>query len=688
MSDPAPTSPPARDGAPAIVRAVADELARHPPFDRIERGRLLDIAGRVRVRYLDDHETLFAQGDPVAADFYVVRKGAVELRRRATSHPDDAPGDAAGVTARGTADDGDLLLDRCDAGDVVGIRAHLAGGDRYTASARAAEDSLVFEIPFATFRPVLDAEGDVATYFAAGFAGELPERLGRVMAGVERARRAAADARGTGAISVNENDFRRVEPVRDVATCSADATVRDAARTMATRDIGSILVVDDARRPVGIVTDSDLRRKVVAEAIDPASTPVARIMSGPVVTVEEGRSVSELIALVMRRRVHHFVTTEDGTDATPVTGILSEHDILTTQGSHPTVLLSRLRKASSPERIRELRDRAEDLLRSYLEQEVSISFVAAMITEINDVLVERALELALADLAEAGRRPPGRFVWLALGSEGREEQLLRTDQDNAILYEDPPEEAPDAAREDARAFFLELGARVVETIVQAGFARCPGGIMASNPEWCLSASEWRGRFRDWIHAPDPAAIMHANIFFDFRPGPGDEVLARDLQAWVIEAIHDAPRFLPFFAAGALQNPSPLGFFRNVVVERSGEHKDAFDIKARAMAPLADAARVLAYDEGLRHVGGTLSRYRALGRALPDHAELFDEAATAYGILMRIRALTGLRNGDSGRYVPVERLPKLERQTLRNTFAVLGAMQQMIRLRYQTDRMGG
>ena len=343
------------------------------------------------------------------------------------------------------------------------------------------------------------------------------------------------------------------------------------------------------------------------------------------------------------------------------------------------MILSEIGKAKTKERLRTLRDQAEELLRRYLEDEVGMSFLANMISEINDTLIRRAIRLSLQELEGRGMRPPVPFCWLALGSEGREEQLLRTDQDNAILYADPGDDDGVAER-----FYLELGRLVVDILVEAGFKACPGDIMASNPKWNQPLAEWKRYFSQWIREPENIAVMHTNIFFDFRPVFGENALAAELKGHIFDSIQVDRGFLSFFALNATRNPPPLSFFRNMVVERSGEHRDAFDIKARAMMPLADAARVLVYDLGIDIYGSTAERWQRIGETHEHLARLASEAGMAYEILMRIRALEGLRRGTSGRYVHIKELNKLERQTLRNTFSVVKDVQLMLTSRYRTD----
>ena len=636
----------------SMILTVASRLGRHPPFDRLEPELLERVARRVRIRYLERDEIVFEQGQAAKPEFYVVVKGEVAVSQRVD-----------GETA---------LIDVCDDGDIFGVRALLAERN-YAARTQAKDDTLLYVLPKETLQELMRDEPRGAMFFAAGFAADLPQPMDANRLEAVRAARLHERATGAG------DDVLRVDPVRDVLKCKADTTIREAALLMSQRNVGSILIVDDEQRPIGIVTDSDLRSKVVGQARD-VSGLISDIMSAPVLTIDDQTTLSSLIATVMKKHVHHFAVTEDGTPSTPVVGIVSEHDILKTQGSHPTVILSEISRAKTKQRLRALRDQAEDLLRRYLEEEVGMGFLSNMISEINDTLIRRAIHLSLQELAEQGMELPGSFCWLALGSEGREEQLLRTDQDNAIVYSDPAEDQA----EEARAFFIELGKRVVDVLVEAGFARCPGEVMASNPKWNQPLSTWKRYFSDWIREPEKMAVMHTNIFFDLRPVHGDETLAHSLKEHIFERIKTDRAFLTFFAQNATQNPPPLSFFRNMIVERSGEHRDAFDIKARAMMPLADAARVLIYDLGINIYGSTAERWQRIAGTDETLARLSEEAAMAYEILMRIRAMEGLARGTSGRYVHIKELNKLERQTLRNTFSVVKDVQLMLTSRYRID----
>ena len=315
-----------------------------------------------------------------------------------------------------------------------------------------------------------------------------------------------------------------------------------------------------------------------------------------------------------------------------------------------------------------------------MQQEVSIAFISTMMTELNDSIISRAVELAQEAIAAAGGTfPESPFCWLSLGSEGRGEQLLRTDQDNALIFADPPS----GQQDQVRNYWLEVARGAVDLLQQAGFFYCPAGMMASNPRWCLSLSEWKRQFSEWILEPTPEAVMHSTIFFDFRPVFGEPGLSGQLTDHIFEELDRQTAFLAFLAKTALQNPPPLTFFRNFVVEKGGELADQFDIKARAMMPLADAARVLILEARVRDVKNTFRRFEKMAELEPRNRELFMECAEAYELLMRYRTLQGLLHQDSGRYFDPGELSKMERLSLRNSFRPIRELQSLLATRFQT-----
>jgi len=640
-----------------IVHRVAEFMKRFPPFSFLSKEVLEKVAASVEIRYLEKGEILFRQGQAAEPHFYILKEGEIILTE--------------------SIQDQEEIRDQCDEGDVFGVLA-LLGKRPYLLSAKVEENSLIYAIPVAVFEEVLEQNSRVALYFAAGFAsGQVVVR--QDLSEGQKARGAFKNQSRDHSLMIF-SDQSQIKFSEKVLTCRPEQSIQEAAAMMAEKHVSSIVVCTEDLQPLGIITDKDLRSKVVAKGIS-LDTLSAQVMSSPVLTMRRDASFSDLYLTMIKNRLHHLILTENGTAQSAVSGIISDHDVLLSMGNSPAVLIHGLMNTLDLKEMRLIRDQAEQMLRYYLENELTMDFVASVMTEVNDIIIKQAMRIAENSLSgedDVLRKIP--FCFLSMGSEGREEQLLRTDQDNALVYENVPE----ALAEQAQEYFLKLGTAMVEVLLACGFASCPGDIMASNPKWVQPISKWKSYFSEWIIRPTEEAILSSTIFFDFRPVAGYLGLGERLSSHIYEEIQKKKIFLNFLAKNALMNPPPLGFFKDFVVEKSGEQKNNFDIKSRAMMPLADLARLLVLSHGVIGVNNTFKRFDRLAELEPNYAALFKQAAKAYEILMRTRALEGLKNQSSGRFIQPETLGKLERQLLKNTFSPITELQNIVKVRFQLD----
>jgi len=636
-----------------IPLRISDFLKNYPPFHLLDAPALLTLSQGAQVQYKPEGERIFAQGEHPGGYNYVVREGAVALYREM--------------------EHGRQLVDQCDEGDLFGLRPLLAE-EPYALTAESREETLLYALPIAGLKPVLEDHPKVAFYLASSFAAGTRRPL-------SGSREEAMPLHGQ-QLGVLEQDLTLIQAVeysKEPVTCTLGMRIEEAARRMAAEEVGSIIILDGNRYPKGIITDKDLRREVATGRTE-RSAPVEEIMSSPVITMQPGLSAAHAQIAMVRHHIHHLCLTEDGSPQSAVVGVISEHDLLILQGNNPAILIREIRRTQNGSELRRIRERAEQLLHNYILQEVAISFISTVMTEVNDTLIRQVIRLAQRQMEEEGSVLPDdvAFCWLALGSEGREEQLLRTDQDSALIFRDVPEDE----LEPVRARFLDFAGRVTALLHEVGFAYCPANMMASNPDWCLSLSEWKRQFSRWILEPTPKAVMHCTIFFDYRPLLGDAGLAEQLTQHIFQEIDREERFLSFLAKNATENPPPLTFFRNFVVEKSGTHADQFDIKARAMMPLTDAARVLVLHNKIARVNNTFRRFDILAEREPQNRELFEQASDAYEILMRYRTMHGLKNRDSGRFFNPSDLSKMERLQLRNAFRPIRDLQSLLTTRFQ------
>jgi len=646
--------------ANVIVNRVKEFLKKFPPFNFLSDDLLERVAGEVELIYYEKGEYLFYKGEPAKKHFFVVREGAIHLAE-----------DVAGISH---------TREHCDEGDVFGVLA-LLGKRPYILTAQAAEDSLVYAIPVQVFDDIMQQNSRVSLYFAAGFAsGQVVVRTD--LSQSQEARKLfSSPTQDNGLMIFSGQSF--VKYSSPVVTCQLGDTIAKAVQKMTTKGVGSVIVLDKNAFPKGIITDKDLRNRLIATG-KPYDTKVDEIMSQPVRTTTKDADFAHIYLTMIKHRLHHLLITEDGTDQSELVGIISDHDILLSQGNSPAVIISALQGSSDIKEIAKLRDQSERLLNYYLENEITIEFVADIITEINDIIVQRAIQLAKNKHDQTFKEVSQvKFCFVGLGSEGRGEQLLRTDLDNAIIYED----VSDSLSDQAASYFHLIARDVMDVLFACGFQACPGEMMANNPQWCQPISVWKRYFSDWIRQPDQESLMMATIFFDYRPVAGYHPLATSLTQHIYSEIEKEKIFLNFFAKNALLNPPPMGFFRNFIVEKSGEQRDKFDIKLRAMMPLADAARLLMMSHRVFGINNTFRRFEKLAELEPTNQELFLEAGKAYEIFMRIRALEGLKNQTSGRYIQPESLGKLQRQLLKNAFFPIDELQKIIRVRFQLDYFG-
>ena len=428
-----------------ITDRIAFFLRGFHPFTFLSEDRLEKLSGKITVRYCKKDEQIFSQGDVFHGHVYILRQGKVSLHR-------DHDGQSR-------------LVDHCDEGDVFGVRSFLTGRP-YELGARAVEDCLFYLIKEVDFRNLIEENPDFSLFFASGYAA------GQVI--VRR------DKPADSPLISSRFENQKLRYSRDVLTCGPQVTIREAAKKMSDKGVGSIVIVQ-GKTPIGIITDTDFRNKVLAKGLSPDST-VAEVMSSPVLTKGRELGLTEAIGFMLKNRLNHLVITTDGTTRGEVCGIVSDRDLIVSQQNHPAALLKALMRSNEVNTWAQIRQTADDLVFLYLEQEVNIEMVCDVITTLNDVIIQKAIELAISEIPEVADVP---FCWLNLGSEGRGEQLLRTDQDNAIVFADC------SKNEHRQGLLLKMAERVTDILERCGFEKCPAKIMASNPSYCQPLSKWK-----------------------------------------------------------------------------------------------------------------------------------------------------------------------------------------------------
>lgn len=449
---------------------------------------------------------------------------------------------------------------------------------------------------------------------------------------------------------------------------------------MAAAGVGSVLVTGPDGGLVGIVTDRDLRQRVLAAGRSPEAA-VETVMSGPVVTISPEAFALEALLEMTRRGIRHLAVVEAGR----VLGVVSSQDLLAAQASAPLEVSRRIQAAATLEELQAAALEQVGAIRALAAQGLSGYEIGRVVSELNDHVVRRVLALAEAALhAEDAARPPVPFCWLALGSEGRREQTLRTDQDNALVYADAPGFEPLAER-----YFDRLAARAIGMLVDLGYPRCPADNMASNPRWRQPLAAWRGYFATWIQEPTPAHLLHACVFLDFRGIAGETALADRLRGAVLAEV-DAWRAFPrHLAKAAVFHAPPLGLFGRFVLQRQDGMR-GINVKLAGLMPLVNVLRAYAVDLGL-HETNTIERLEAatrVGRCFTE--EEAADARDAFETLFRLRLTHQLAQLDAGQapsnFLDPRRLGRLEQRRLKAALRVVRRLQGKAEDRYFTEAL--
>jgi CBS domain-containing protein len=644
-----------------IPERIAEALRRFPPFSMLEAKDVAALAAEATVWVVPSGDCVWKQGDRPGEDVLFLARGRIEYIWANEGRSE--------------------RVDVRDVGDVLALSA-LMRGEPFRVTAQAVEDSLFYGLPWARLRKLLDTNDAARNYVRRHLFWAV--RVGSQIEYSEPTESSVA-GRAKNILQAHLDGAQIVQPrpLERLLTCGPQATLHEAATLMSSKRVPSILVVDDERRPLGIVTANALVKHVVVEGLE-KTAPVVSVMASPVFTVSPRSSATAAILLMLRERIGQVCVTEDGTPATKALDVCTHKDLLAQSGHHPAGLLREIRFAKSPARFRELCDEIEAITRSYLEAGVSAIYLGQICAELYDELVQRLLVLAIDELSEEGvSLPRVPWAWMSVGSDGRREQILRTDMDNALVFATGESVEDD---EKARGVFTKLAGHVIEKLVAAGFARCQGGVMAVNPRWCRTTAEWTKEIESVDAFTDGDGLLRATVLFDLRFVAGDRELCDDLREKIFNSVAANTPLQQRLASFIVDSTPPLNFIGRFVVEALGVGGDEeLDLKTRGMAPLRDAARLFSLRYKINRRYSTGGRWDELRRAVPARGELAGLARDAYDFLLRLRTLNGLRRGDSGRHLDPSTLTKLERAQLANVFDVVRTVQQAVQLEFQSER---
>lgn len=425
-------------------------------------------------------------------------------------------------------------------------------------------------------------------------------------------------------------------------------------QTMKDKDIGSMVVCLEDGKPAGIFTLHDLLFKVALSEKD-ISEPIHSVMRTPAISLPPHALAYEAALEMAKHHIRHILIVENE----KMIGVISERDLFSLQQVSLRVISGEIRSATNIESLKQSSQKTRQLAHDMLARGGQIEQITRFISTLNDILTCRIIELQIAGLALEGIR----FCWITMGSEGRYEQTLSTDQDNGIIFVG----SPPVTAEEARKVLLPVALRINQDLDACGFPLCQGQIMASNPLWCLSLDEWKEKFADWIDHADAAALLNAAIFFDFRPLYGDGGLASELRSWLTQYALGNNRFSLQMTQNALRHQPPLGLVRDFILASGGEHPHTLDLKASGAAPFVDTARIYSLAAGVEHTS-TVYRLRLAAKSLniPEaEVEAWVEAFLfIQSLRLRHQDLANHRGQEMHNHIDPDHLNEMDRRILK------------------------
>ncbi|OLQ80518.1 cyclic nucleotide-binding protein [Photobacterium proteolyticum] len=614
-------------------------ISQFPPFDNLPEEKQKQVALQIEVSYYRAGTMIFSLGDEIH-DLFLIRSGAVEIYRRKGE-----------------------LYNRIDEGDLFG-QMGLLMNNRVRMPAKAIEDTLVYCIPEDMFNSLYDEFDTFADFVEV----EDSARLRNVV------------STHTDANDLTTSKVRTLL-TRDPFLIAKDESIQVAAQTMAEESTSSLLVtdpeasVDDEDRDhlVGIITDRDLCTRVLAMGID-VSTPVSEVMTTELISLDHNAYVFEAMLTMLRYNVHHLPVLRN---KHPI-GVIGLTDIVRYESQNSLLLVSTIFQQQSVEELQTLSEQVKDCFVRMVNEDANSHMVGSAMAVIGRSFKQRLLELA----EEIQGPPPIPYCFLALGSMARDEQLIVTDQDNALILDNSYDEKRHGE------YFAQLAKFVCDGLAACGYSYCQGEIMATNPEWRKTRKEWEECFGDWIDNPKPQALLNSSIFFDLDGVWGRVKWAEQLNSFIIRRARKNNRFLACLARNAISRTPPLGFFKDFVMEKDGRHNNSINLKRRGTAPLADLIRVHALAVGSRSQNsferlddiieaGILPKGR--GQDLRDAMEFI------YMVRIRHQALDVEAETEPDNSIEPENMSDFERRNLKAAFQILSNAQNFIKFRYQGNR---
>ncbi len=615
-------------------------LMQYPPFSKMPEEEVDEVAYQIEISYFRSDADIIPFNSTIS-DLYIIRSGSVEVYRRTGE-----------------------LFNRLSAGDLFG-QMGLLTNNKVVFPVKAIEDTLLYCLPEAYFHELYAKNDAFAEYVEV----DNNARLRQAVSGIE-----------------GQNDLTTAK-LKKLLTGNSPwidktATIQEAAQKMAEENYSALLVLDNDVDPdeddnsslVGIITDRDLCTRVLATGMSREEN-IAEVMSPELISLDHNAYVYEAVFAMLRYKVNHLPIMKEGK---PI-GIIETSDIVRYESQSSLLLVNSIYHQNSVDELETISRQVGESFVRLVNEDANSHMIGTAMSVIGRSFKQRIIELAEMELGPA----PIPYCFVAMGSMGRDEQLLVTDQDNAIILDNDYDEKKHGH------YFAALAKFACDALAKCGYSYCTGDIMATNPMWRMTRKEWEECFADWIDNPNPKALLNSSIFFDIDGVYGRTKWVEQLNSFIVRRAKKNNRFLACLARNALNRTPPLGFFKNFVMEKDGRHNNSINLKRRGTAPLADVIRVHALAVGSRAKNsferlddiieaGILPKGR--GEDLRDAMEFISM------VRIRHQALDVENATEPDNNVEPENLSDFERRNLKDAFQVLSNAQNFLKYRYQGNKV--
>ena len=627
-----------------LVGAGMEFLRRYPPFDRMEGEDLQFMVERLKLAYYAKDAPIVSPEMGVVRHFYILQRGKV-LARQA--------GDV------NVLDYSTMTLGPGEGFPIGSVMAQRPSTNRYV----ALDDVFCYELPAQDFFVLTQhstAFNLFCTQYIASLLGQSRQQL-QVQFAQRVTEQQTMNSPLSSIIKKTPVSVRPATPIRKVV------------ETMASAHLGSMIVVDEALRPIGIFTQSDALKRILLPGVS-LDEPVSSVMSPAPHTLSLAATAYDAALAMATHGIRHLLAVDEGGH---LKGVVSERDLFALQRVGLRQIRQSIETASDIDMLKQAAADVRQLELNMLAQGVGAEQLTQFISTLNDTLTRRILQFNLDRHDLDGID----WAWLSFGSEGRDEQTFSTDQDNGIVYLCPDNKD----REPTRLRLLEFARAVNADLNKVGFPLCAGNIMASNPELCLTLDEWESKFASCVRTPDPTALLHATIFFDFRALFGMTSLAHQLRLSLFNQARSNPLFLRMLASNALSVLPPLGKIRDFITDANPEHPGTIDLKTYGARLFIDVARIFALAKELENTN-TIQRLKAASQKMNISPDEVAAAIDGFNFIQLLRLRHQHFEHENGRvadnFVNPDHLNEVERRMLKESFRQVRKLQQRLKLDYQ------